>query len=69
MVCNSDQLLAGARGHDLFLDFLGKAYNVPEAYPDLIVEFEGEIAYVHKFLLVVRAPAVGESRPRKHHAM
>ncbi|KAL3148881.1 Ankyrin repeat and BTB/POZ domain-containing protein 1 [Trebouxia sp. C0010 RCD-2024] len=50
---------AGARGHDLFLDFLGKAFNVPEAYPDLIVSFDEETVYAHKFLLVVRAPAVG----------
>ena len=44
----------------MFLDFLGKAFNVPEAYPDLIVKFEEETVYAHKFLLVVRAPAVGE---------
>lgn len=54
------QFLAGARGHDLFLDFVGKAFNVPEAYPDLIVTLEADIIYAHKFLLAVRAPAVGE---------
>lgn len=51
---------AGARGHDLFLDFVGKAFNVPEAYPDLIVSFGDNTVYAHKFLLAVRAPAVGE---------
>lgn len=51
--------LAGARGHDLFLDFVGKAFNVPEAYPDLIVDFEDETMYAHKFLLAVRAPHIG----------
>ncbi|KAL0021902.1 hypothetical protein WJX79_001281 [Trebouxia sp. C0005] len=50
---------AGARGHDLFLDFVGKAFNVPEAYPDLTVSFEEETVYAHKFLLAVRAPAIG----------
>ncbi|KAL0054628.1 hypothetical protein WJX82_000172 [Trebouxia sp. C0006] len=50
---------AGARGHDLFLDFVGKAFNVPEAYPDLNVSFEEETVYAHKFLLAVRAPAIG----------
>ena len=53
-------VLSGARGHDLFLDFVGKAFNVPEAYPDLIVTFDDEIIYAHKFLLAVRAPAIGE---------
>ncbi len=53
--------LAGARGHDLFLDFVGKAFNVPEAYPDLSVSFEEETVYAHKFLLAVRAPAIGEA--------
>lgn len=52
--------LAGARGHDLFLDFVGKAFNVPEAYPDLNVSFGEETVYAHKFLLAVRAPAIGE---------
>ena len=56
----NSSLLAGARGHDLFLDFVGKAFNVPEAYPDLIVTLEEDIIYAHKFLLAVRAPAVGE---------
>jgi len=53
--------LAGARGHDLFLDFVGKAFNVPEAYPDLNVTFEEETVYAHKFLLAARAPAIGEA--------
>jgi len=53
--------LAGARGHDLFLDFVGKAFNVPEAYPDLNVSFGEETVYAHKFLLAVRAPAIGEA--------
>jgi hypothetical protein len=53
--------LAGARGHDLFLDFAGKAFNVPEAYPDLNVTFEEETVYAHKFLLAARAPAIGEA--------
>ena len=52
--------IAGARGHDLFLDFVGKAFNVPEAYPDLTVDFGDETVYAHKFLLAVRAPAIGE---------
>ncbi|DBA74292.1 hypothetical protein WJX77_001158 [Trebouxia sp. C0004] len=50
---------AGARGHDLFLDFVGKAFNVPEAYPDLNISFEEETVYAHKFLLAARAPAIG----------
>lgn len=55
--------MAGARGHDLFLDFLGKAFNVPEAFPDLIVTFEEGQVHAHKFLLAARAPAVGECLP------
>lgn len=55
--------MTGARGHDLFLDFLGKAFNVPEAFPDLIVTFEEGTVHAHKFLLAVRAPAVGECLP------
>ena len=60
-ICSTSFILslAGARGHDLFLDFVGKAFNVPEAYPDLIVDFEDETMYAHKFLLAVRAPHIG----------
>lgn len=54
----------GARGHDLFLDFVGKVFNVPEAYPDLSVDFGDEIVHAHKFLLAVRAPAIGGGFPR-----
>lgn len=57
--------MTGARGHDLFLDFLGKAFNVPEAFPDLIVTFEEGAVHAHKFLLAVRAPAIGECLPPK----
>ena len=53
--------MPGARGHDLFLDFVGKAFNAPESYPDLTVRFEDEVIYAHKFLLAVRAPAIGNT--------
>ena len=59
---NSHTLMhTGARGHDLFLDFVGKAFNAAEAFPDLTVHFEDETVYAHKFLLAVRAPAIGEA--------
>ena len=51
----------GARGHDLFLDFIGKAYNTYEAYPDLTAITGQEELLVHKFLLAARAPGIGLS--------
>ena len=57
---------AGARGHDLFLDFVGKAYNTPEAYPDLTATMGEEEVFVHKFLLAARAPAIGQPTPVHH---
>lgn len=53
----------------MFLDFLGKAFNVPEAYPDLIIRVSEGTIYAHKFILAVRAPAIGECHPANmHHA-
>ena len=52
--------VAGARGHDLYLDFLGKLFNDMESFPDMLVNASaGATLHVHRFFVRARLPNLG----------
>ncbi|KAK9797377.1 hypothetical protein WJX73_007493 [Symbiochloris irregularis] len=50
---------AGARGHDLFLDFIQKLFNDVDSFPDIIISLPDGPISVHRFLLRARLPKLG----------
>ena len=50
---------AGARRHDLYLEFLEKLLGDAQAFPDIKFAFSGVSIAAHRFILSARCPMLG----------
>ena len=52
--------IAGARGHDLYLDFVQGLYGKADSFPDAELRLANESIHVHRFLLRAVFPKLCE---------